>query len=132
MSGGRVEAETGPTSQAEPGVDSASVVEARIVGLPLKVCQGRPPWTRDADRRINKDTWRSGVVAIERHFRKRSYSPTKLGAAAMTINVLVLQPVIALIAGILILLVPRILNYVVALYLIIVGIIGLWPHLALR
>ena len=32
-----------------------------------------------------------------------------------------LQPLIALIAGILILLVPRLLNYVVAIYLIIVG-----------
>lgn len=47
----------------------------------------------------------------------------------MSINILVLQPVIALIAGILILLIPRILNYVVAIYLIIVGITGLWPHI---
>jgi hypothetical protein len=36
-----------------------------------------------------------------------------------------LQPLIALIAGILILLVPRLLNYVVALYLIVTGILGL-------
>ena len=36
-----------------------------------------------------------------------------------------LQPLVALIAGILILLVPRLLNYVVALYLIITGILGL-------
>ena len=35
------------------------------------------------------------------------------------------QPVIALIAGILILLVPRLLNYIVAVYLIIFGILGL-------
>ncbi|HEY0233174.1 MAG: DUF3096 domain-containing protein [Dokdonella sp.] len=42
-----------------------------------------------------------------------------------------LQPLIALIAGILILLVPRLLNYVVAIYLIIVGIIGLLPILHL-
>jgi Protein of unknown function (DUF3096) len=47
----------------------------------------------------------------------------------MSINILVLQPVIALIAGILILLIPRILNYVVAIYLIIVGVTGLWPHI---
>jgi hypothetical protein len=39
-----------------------------------------------------------------------------------------IQPAVALIAGILILLVPRLLNYIVALYLIIVGIVGLWPH----
>jgi hypothetical protein len=47
----------------------------------------------------------------------------------MSIDILVLQPVIALIAGILILLIPRILNYVVAIYLIIVGVTGLWPHI---
>ena len=36
-----------------------------------------------------------------------------------------LQPLVALIAGILILIMPRLLNYVVALYLIITGILGL-------
>jgi hypothetical protein len=36
-----------------------------------------------------------------------------------------IQPVIALIAGILILAMPRLLNYIVALYLILVGILGL-------
>lgn len=41
------------------------------------------------------------------------------------------QPLIALIAGILILLMPRLLNYVVALYLIAVGLIGLLPLLRL-
>lgn len=40
-------------------------------------------------------------------------------------NIVSLQPIIALIAGILILLVPRLLNYIVAVYLIIVGILGL-------
>ena len=47
----------------------------------------------------------------------------------MTIDVIALQPFIALVAGILILAVPRILNFVVALYLIIIGISGVWPHL---
>lgn len=47
----------------------------------------------------------------------------------MTVNVVLIQPLIALIAGILILLVPRILNYVVAIYLIIIGIVGLLPHM---
>ncbi|PMS36027.1 Protein of unknown function (DUF3096) [Trinickia symbiotica] len=36
-----------------------------------------------------------------------------------------LGPLAALIAGILILAVPRLLNYIVALYLIIIGILGL-------
>ena len=39
------------------------------------------------------------------------------------------QPLIALIFGILILLVPRILNYLVAIYLILAGILGLFPNL---
>lgn len=39
--------------------------------------------------------------------------------------VIALQPLVALIAGILILIVPRLLNYIVAIYLIIIGILGL-------
>jgi Protein of unknown function (DUF3096) len=35
------------------------------------------------------------------------------------------QPVVALIAGLLILMMPRLLNYIVALYLIVIGILGL-------
>jgi hypothetical protein len=35
------------------------------------------------------------------------------------------QPVVSLIAGILILIVPRLLSYIVAIYLIIIGILGL-------
>ncbi len=34
-------------------------------------------------------------------------------------------PLIALIAGIIILLVPRVLNYVIAIYLIVIGLLGL-------
>lgn len=37
-----------------------------------------------------------------------------------------LAPVVALIAGILILMMPRLLNFIVALYLIIIGLIGLF------
>ncbi len=35
------------------------------------------------------------------------------------------QPLVALVAGILILVMPRLLNYIVALYLIVIGILGL-------
>jgi len=38
-------------------------------------------------------------------------------------------PLVALLAGILILIMPRLLNYIVAIYLIFVGITGLWPRL---
>jgi hypothetical protein len=51
------------------------------------------------------------------------------GVFIVTVSLLVLQPLVALIAGVLILAVPRLLNYIVALYLIIVGVTGLWPHL---
>lgn len=44
-------------------------------------------------------------------------------------NVIVIQPLIALVAGILILIAPKILNYVIAIYLILVGLIGLFPKL---
>ena len=47
------------------------------------------------------------------------------GSSSMTVSIANLQPVVALIAGILILIMPRLLNYIVAIYLIIVGIIGL-------
>jgi hypothetical protein len=43
----------------------------------------------------------------------------------MTISLVQLQPLVALLAGILILLVPRLLNYIVAIYLIVIGITGL-------
>ena len=36
-----------------------------------------------------------------------------------------LAPIVALLAGIFILIMPRLLNYIVALYLIIIGILGL-------
>ncbi len=39
-------------------------------------------------------------------------------------------PLLALVAGVLILLAPRILNYIVALYLILIGLLGLFPDLA--
>jgi hypothetical protein len=51
------------------------------------------------------------------------------GANAMTISVIALQPLVALIAGILILVIPRLLNIIVAIYLIIIGVTGLWPQL---
>jgi Protein of unknown function (DUF3096) len=43
----------------------------------------------------------------------------------VTIN-LAAGPVVALIAGILILIVPRLLNYIVAIYLILIGLIGIF------
>ncbi len=47
------------------------------------------------------------------------------GGALMNITVS-LGPLVSLIAGILILVVPRLLNYIVAVYLILMGLIGLF------
>jgi Protein of unknown function (DUF3096) len=41
------------------------------------------------------------------------------------LTVLTIGPVVSLIAGILILAMPRLLNYIVAVYLIIIGVLGL-------
>ncbi len=40
-------------------------------------------------------------------------------------QIVIVQPLIALIAGILILIFPRLLNYIVAIYLIVIGLAGL-------
>jgi Protein of unknown function (DUF3096) len=37
-----------------------------------------------------------------------------------------LTPIVSLVAGILILVVPRLLNYIVAIYLIVIGLLGLF------
>src|SRR5436305_14912499 len=59
--------------------------------------------------------------------------PTSPGEISMVITAAHIQPIVALIAGILILIMPRLLNLIVAIYLICVGLIGLgvlkWLHM---
>ena len=55
-------------------------------------------------------------VAAGRHFQK---------GCIMNLAVSI-GPIVSLVAGILILLIPRLLNYIVALYLIVIGLIGLF------
>ena len=43
----------------------------------------------------------------------------------MVVGVAHIQPIVALLAGILILIMPRLLNFIVAAYLIFIGIVGL-------
>lgn len=48
----------------------------------------------------------------------------------LSMNVIVFTPpLLALIAGVVILIVPRVLNYVIAAYLILIGLLGLFPQL---
>ncbi len=49
----------------------------------------------------------------------------------MNLN-LSIGPLVSLIAGILILIMPRLLNYIVAIYLIIIGLLGLFGAGSLR
>jgi hypothetical protein len=73
---------------------------------------------------------RIGVFAGRRPLRRRFLPPEKkmeILAAAISVQI---APIIALVAGILILLVPRLLSYIVAVYLIIIGLNGLL-HLGL-
>ena len=43
-------------------------------------------------------------------------------------DVILVQPLVALVAGILILIWPTVINYVIAAYLILTGLAGLLPH----
>ena len=47
----------------------------------------------------------------------------------MTISIAHLTPIVSLVAGILILVMPRLLNIIVAVYLIFIGLVGLFPNL---
>lgn len=47
----------------------------------------------------------------------------------MHMDVVLIQPLVALLIGILILIMPRLLNYLIAIYLIFIGLVGLFPHL---
>jgi len=47
----------------------------------------------------------------------------------MHVDVIMIQPLVALLFGILILILPRLLNYLIAIYLVVVGLVGLFPHL---
>ena len=47
----------------------------------------------------------------------------------MHIDIVTLQPLVALLFGVLILILPRLLNYLIAIYLIFIGLTGLFPHL---
>ena len=64
-------------------------------------------------------------LVVERHF---SYAMAASLVFAISVTSSIVQPLIALIAGILILIIPRLLNYIVAIYLILIGLSGLLPH----
>ena len=49
--------------------------------------------------------------------------------AITNVDIVTIQPLVALVIGILVLLLPKLLNYLIAVYLIFLGVVGLWPHI---
>lgn len=69
----------------------------------------------------------AGVAALSHGIRR----PHPLEKRSMNLH-FALTPLVSLIAGILILAVPRLLNYIVAIYLILIGLLGLFGSGALH
>ena len=85
---------------------------------------GCGPWEvlqRDIDHNLG--------LSFPRHSRHAGLATTEHRTRLLTFNIAAIQPLGALIAGVLTLLVPRLLKYVVAIYLMATGIICLWPRL---
>jgi hypothetical protein len=78
-----------------------------------------------ANRAVETGTHRSHCPALRDISSIASYASHTHYGVFMNVT-LSLGPLVSLIAGILILVMPRLLNYIVALYLIIIGIIGIF------
>jgi hypothetical protein len=71
-------------------------------------------------------------TTVQSSFWVESHQPTlNLQGKSMNLS-LSIGPIVALVAGIMILLIPRLLNYIVAVYLIVIGLIGLFGAGSLR
>jgi hypothetical protein len=72
----------------------------------------------------------AGVGSVQNPAKRDQTVSVAIGAPprhGVTMNInLSLAPIVALIAGILILVMPKLLNYIIALYLIFIGLIGLF------
>jgi hypothetical protein len=99
----------------------AGTITTRLANLPILVVMG--PGSRSAIASLGRDDGPRNFPPLRALCALRpSRAPEAL---FMTVNLIQLQPIIALVAGILILIMPRLLNFIVAIYLIIVGITGL-------
>jgi Protein of unknown function (DUF3096) len=98
-----------------------SIASPSIGALDLKIARGGPG-TSHVQVDQSAPPWLSGMREPDAAYLA---SGSSRGNA---LEIIVIQPIVALIAGILILIVPRLLNYIVAVYLILVGITGLLGH----
>jgi hypothetical protein len=75
----------------------------------------------------------SGTAAADRISASIRLFPTSPGEISMTLTVAHISPIMSVVAGLLILIMPRLLNLVVAIFLILNGLIGLglfkWLHM---
>jgi hypothetical protein len=78
--------------------------------------------TNEAEPEIERGRYHEAVAA-DKVFRDSQIASVEI--FSMVITAAHIQPIVALIAGILILLMPRFLNFVIAIYLIFVGLQGL-------
>jgi hypothetical protein len=81
---------------------------------------------------IPEPRWQIGLMRL--HCRPRfDFPPNLRSYFQMVINAAHVPAIVALIAGVLILIMPRLLNFIVAIYLIFVGLVGMgllrWLHL---
>jgi hypothetical protein len=74
----------------------------------------------------------SGTATADRISASIRHFPTSPGEISMTLTVAHISPIMSVVAGLLILIMPRLLNLVVAIFLILNGLIGLglfkWLH----
>ena len=79
-----------------------------------------------ADSRAVPKSQRTGAGTLNALTQIGRAAPGRTARAEARMSLsLSIGPVVALVAGILILVIPRLLNYIIALYLIIIGIVGL-------
>jgi hypothetical protein len=83
-------------------------------------------WYFGLPREVREVTLRQRVVMVLLLIGTMGSALAQTRGGAVTIRTTTIGPIMALVAGILILLVPRVLNYVVAVYLILIGLIGLF------
>lgn len=74
-----------------------------------------------------------GTVSAGRLLSSIRFPTRSDGGLSMTLTVAHISPIMSVVAGVLILVMPRLLNFIVALFLILNGVIGLglfkWLHL---
>jgi hypothetical protein len=73
--------------------------------------------------------FRAAELSCDREPDSRVVFPDAKAGAPMHVDVIMIQPLIAILFGILILILPRLLNYLIAIYLIFIGLVGLFPHM---